>query len=352
MLKAAVVILNWNGENYLRKFLPGVIQNTESPGIQVVVADNGSTDGSVRYLKQHFPDLKVLVFDKNYGFAEGYNKAFAELQAEYFVLLNSDINVTEGWINPLISAMDNDKLVATAMPKIRAYDPEGYFEYAGAAGGFIDGTGYPFCRGRIFDTLEIDYGQYDSPIEVFWTTGACMIVRGPLYKIVGGLDPFFFAHFEEIDLCWRLKNRGYKHLCVPSSTVYHVGGGTLPASNPLKTYLNFRNSLFMLYKNLPEERMNIVIFRRLLLDGLSVFRFLLSGKFRDIWSILSAHASFYRHFRNYRTFRSQEHRFITNDRHKEIYDGSIVIDYFMRKKYTFLALNWHPGRKSSKKSDH
>ncbi len=340
MLKAAVVILNWNGEHFLRTFLPGVVRNTTAPGIEVVVADNGSTDRSIPFLKENFPDLKILEFEKNYGFAEGYNKALSELQAEYFVLLNSDVEVTEGWIHPLIAAMDSDKLIASAMPKIRARELDGYFEYAGAAGGFIDASGYPFCRGRIFDSLEIDYGQYDTPMEVFWTTGACMMVRGPLYKIVGGLDPFFFAHFEEIDLCWRLKNRGYKHICVPSSTVYHVGGGTLPSTNPHKTYLNFRNSLFMLYKNLPGDVLGKTIFRRLLLDGLSALRFLLAGKFRDIWSILSAHASFYRHFRKYRAFRNEERRFITRDSHKEIYPGSIVIDYFIRKKYTFLALRW------------
>ena len=236
--------------------------------------------------------------------------------------------------------MDKDNLVASAMPKIRAYEPEGYFEYAGAAGGFIDASGYPFCRGRIFDSLETDYGQYDNETEVFWTTGACMMVRGPLYKIVGGLDPFFFAHFEEIDLCWRLKNRGYKHIYIPDSTVYHVGGGTLPSSNPWKTYLNFRNSLFMLYKNLPDDKLLGTIFSRLLLDGLSGFRFLLSGKFRDVWSILSAHASFYRHYRKYRLFRKEERRFITRSQHREIYKGSIVIDYFIRKKYTFLSLKW------------
>ncbi|HYW96560.1 MAG TPA: glycosyltransferase family 2 protein [Bacteroidales bacterium] len=342
MLKAAVVILNWNGERFLRKFLPGVITNTEAPGIEVVVADNGSTDGSVAYLEETFPGLRVLKFETNYGFAEGYNLAFSSLEAEYFVLLNSDVEVSKGWIDPLIRAMDNDKLVASVMPKIRAYELDGYFEYAGAAGGFIDASGYPFCRGRIFDSLEADYGQYDSSMEVFWTTGACMMVRGPLYKIVGGLDPFFFAHFEEIDLCWRLKNRGYKHLVIPESVVYHVGGGTLPTSNPWKTYLNFRNSLFMLYKNLPAESLPATIFKRLLLDGLSVIRFLLGAKFRDVWSILSAHVSFYRHFRKYKAFRKEEHRFISRNSHAEMYDGSIVVDYFLRKKYTFLSLKWTP----------
>ncbi len=340
MLKAAVVILNWNGEAHLRKFLPGVVQNTEAPGIEVVIADNGSTDGSLIYLRETFPAIRVIEFEKNYGFAGGYNKALAGLMAEYFVLLNSDVEVTPGWLDPLIKALDNDTLVASAMPKILAYDLPGYFEYAGAAGGFIDSTGYPFCRGRIFDSLEMDYGQYDTQTEVFWTTGACMIVRGPLYKLAGGLDPFFFAHFEEIDLCWRLKNRGYKHLFIPSSTVFHIGGGTLPASNPWKTYLNFRNSLFMLYKNLPGEKLISTIFRRLLLDGLSAGRFLLAAKFRDTWSIVSAHASFYRHYRKYRDFRKEEKRFITRESHRQIYPRSIVIDYFIRKKYTFLSLKW------------
>ncbi len=346
MLKAAVVILNWNGKKFLEEYLEGVVQNTVTPGIEVIVADNGSTDTSVAYLKSNFPSVKLLEFDKNYGFAGGYNRALASLEAEYFVLLNSDVRVTSGWITPLLTAMEKDNLVASCMPKIRAVEPDGYFEYAGAAGGYIDATGYPFCRGRIFDSLETDYGQYNTVAEVFWTTGACMMVRGPLYKILGGLDPFFFAHFEEIDLCWRLKNRGYKLLCVPDSTVYHVGGGTLPSSNPWKTYLNFRNSLFMLYKNLPADKLAGTLFRRLIFDGLSALRFLLSGKFRDIWSILSAHASFYRHFKKYKSFRQQEKRFITREIHNEIYPNSIVLDYFLRKKYTFLSLKWKKPMKS------
>ncbi|MFW5820932.1 MAG: glycosyltransferase family 2 protein [Bacteroidota bacterium] len=340
MLKVAIVILNWNGANYLKRFLPGVISSSDIPEVKVFVADNASSDDSVEMLESDFPEVEVLKFDKNYGFAEGYNRAFKQIESEYFLLLNSDVEVSTNWLDRLIGVMDSDPLIAACAPKIKSYQMKNYFEYAGAAGGFIDKYGYAFCQGRIFDALEPDYGQYDESREVFWTTGACMFVRAPLYKLVGGFDPGFFAHFEEIDLCWRLKNRGYKLMYVPESTIFHVGGGALPRTNPMKTYLNFRNSLFTLYKNLPSHRIIPVILNRLLMDFLSMLRFLRGGKIRDIFAIFRAHWAFYTHFRRYNKFRAREKKFISKYDHKEIYPRSIVWDYFVRKKYTFLSLKW------------
>jgi hypothetical protein len=324
-----------------------VVQTTSRPGLKLYVADNKSTDNSVSLLGKKFPEVELILLDKNYGFAEGYNRALEQIKAEYFLLLNSDVQVTVNWLDPLIQTMDSDPLIAACSPKIKSFDYRDFFEYAGAAGGYIDKYGYAFCRGRIFDSLETDYGQYDVKKEVFWTTGACMLIRGPLYKLAGGLDPDYFAHFEEIDLCWRLKNRGYKFVSVPESTVFHVGGGTLPASNPRKTYLNFRNNLITLYKNLPANRLFRVIFIRLLLDGLSMLRFLRAAKFRDIAAIFRAHFSFYSSIKKYRKYRREERKFINNYDHREIYSRSIVRDYFLRKKYTFISLKWlyHPDFK-------
>lgn len=340
MLKVAIVILNWNGEEYLEKFLPGVIQNSNYKGVRIYVADNASTDNSIARLETEFPEVEIIRLDRNYGFAGGYNKALTQIEAEYFLLLNSDVEVGKGWLPPLINTLDSDTLVAACAPKIKSFEQPDFFEYAGAAGGFIDRYGYAFCQGRIFDSVETDYGQYDKEREIFWTTGACMLIRGPLFKIVGGFDTSFFAHFEEIDLCWRLKNRGYKFKYVPGSTVLHVGGGTLPPSNPRKTYLNFRNNLMALYKNLPDDKLRNIIFTRLLLDGLSVLRFLGKGKFRDIAAIFRAHYFFHGNTRRLKEFRKQERKYINSYSHKEIYPGSIVREFFLRKKYTFISLKW------------
>ena len=251
MIQIAVVILNWNGRHYLEKFLPGVVKYSSEPGIQVVVADNGSTDDSLKFLRQQYPEITIIEFDKNHGYAEGYNKALKLITARYFVLLNSDVEVTPNWLNPLVCLMEQDDKIAVCMPKIRSFDNRGYFEYAGAGGGFIDRFGYPFCRGRILNHIEEDTGQYDSVREIFWASGACLFIRSELFIQSGGFDPGFFAHMEEIDLCWRFKNQGYKILYSPDSIIYHVGGGTLPNQHPGKLYLNFRNNLFVLYKNLP-----------------------------------------------------------------------------------------------------
>ena len=250
-MKTAVVILNWNTEGFLKDFLPGLLCSTaKDEGAEVIVADNASTDGSMDLLKSSFPHVRTIPFDKNYGFTGGYNKAFEQIDCEYFVLINSDIEVTENWLEPLVEWMDNHPECGACAPKLHSWQEREKFEYAGAAGGYIDTFGYPFCRGRILKRLETDCGQYDSPADVFWATGACLMVRSSVYRGLGGLDERFFAHMEEIDLCWRMQLMGYKVSVVPSSVVYHVGGGTLPASSPFKLFLNFRNNLMMLSNNL------------------------------------------------------------------------------------------------------
>jgi GT2 family glycosyltransferase len=341
MLKVAVVILNWNGRAFLERYLPSVQLHSKQTGVEVFVADNGSTDDSLSYLKREFPEIGIVALDKNYGFAEGYNIALAQLEAEYFVLLNSDVEVTSGWLTPLISLLDKNPLVAACMPKILSDERRDLFEYAGAAGGFIDKYGYPFCQGRIFDSVETDYGQYNKSREIFWASGACLMVRGPLYKIAGGLDADFFAHMEEIDLCWRLKNRGYQVLYEPASLVYHLGGGTLPQGNPRKTFLNYRNNLFLLYKNLPENKFRRILFTRMVLDGISSGRFIMKASFKEFYSVLKAHIAFYRGCGRYKRFRMEERKFIVRFNHKEIYQQSIVKQYFINRKYTFQSLHWN-----------
>lgn len=291
-VKVAVVILNWNGKDYLEKFLPNVLQYSKEIA-KIYVADNASTDDSVNYIKNNFPEVGIVINDKNYGFAEGYNVALKKIEAEYFVLLNSDVEVTENWIEPIIELMDKDQSISACQPKIKDYNNKNYFEYAGAAGGFIDYLGYPLCRGRIFNHIEEDKGQYDDIVEIFWATGACMFVRTSVFKELDGLDNHFFAHMEEIDLCWRMKNSGYKVMYHPRSIVYHVGGGTLNKINPKKTYLNFRNNLFLLHKNLPKNKRFKIIFTRLILDGLAGIKMLLEGKPKHTLAILKAHFHFY-----------------------------------------------------------
>lgn len=283
-MKTAVVILNWNGVEMLRKFLPGVVKN--SPEAEIVVADNASTDDSLAWLEAEMPEVRRIVLDKNYGFAEGYNKALAPVEAEYYVLLNSDVEVTDGWLQSMLTYMDAHPEVAACQPKLRCEWDKRMLEYAGACGGYIDSLGYPYCRGRIFDTVEEDNGQYDTIQPIFWATGAALMIRREAYWQVGGLDGRFFAHQEEIDLCWRLRSRGMGIVCIPGSVVYHVGGGTLPKENPRKTYLNFRNNMLLLYKNLPEKRLRRVMFLRFWLDALASLIFLLKGEigsFKAVW---------------------------------------------------------------------
>ena len=297
-MKVAVVILNWNGEQMLRQFLPSVVEHSvlpESLGEAVVyVADNGSHDGSLALLSKEFPTVRTIVFDENYGFADGYNKAFEQIDAEYAVLLNSDVEVTSGWLVPLVEYMDAHPEVAACQPKLMAFHSKKEFEYAGAMGGFLDRYGYPYCRGRIFDTVEEDHGQYDADVPLLWATGACLMTRLAIYKEVGGLDGRFFAHMEEIDLCWRLRCRGYEVRSVATSVVYHVGGATLNAGHPRKTFLNFRNNLLMLYKNLPSSELGRVLFVRALLDYVAAAMFLVKGEWGSTKAVFRARREFRR----------------------------------------------------------
>ncbi len=292
MDKIAVVILNWNGCEMLRSFLPSVVRFSEADGGVVYVADNGSTDASVEMLRREFPTVRLIILKDNNGFADGYNLALKQVDAEYVVLLNSDVEVTEHWLAPLVAFMDAHPEVAACQPKIRSWRQKEQFEYAGAAGGFIDCYGYPFCRGRIFGVVEADSGQYDTVIPIFWATGAALFIRLKDYWEAGGLDGRFFAHMEEIDLCWRLRSRGRQLVCVPQSVVFHVGGATLKKENPHKTFLNFRNNLVMLYKNLPQEELVPVMRMRAILDYTAALSFVLKGQISNALAVLRARRSY------------------------------------------------------------
>ena len=287
-VKTAVVILNWNGAEMLRRFLPSVIEHSQGEGVAVYVADNASTDESCQVVEDEFPSVRLIRLDRNYGFADGYNKALEQVEAEYAVLLNSDVEVGKNWLALMSDYMDAHPKVAACQPKILSWREKTRFEYAGAAGGFIDKYGYPFCRGRIFDWVEEDRGQYDGIMPVFWATGAALMIRLAVYREVGGLDGRFFAHMEEIDLCWRLHSRGYQIVCLPSSEVYHVGGATLKKENPHKTFLNFRNNLLMLYKNLPQRELKPVMRVRKVLDDLAACFFMLKGDMANFRAVLRA----------------------------------------------------------------
>jgi GT2 family glycosyltransferase len=292
MLNCAVVILNWNGVHFLKEFLPVAIQNTSSRS-EIIIADNASTDGSIEYLENEHPQTRVIRLDKNYGFTGGYNKSLVQIEARYFILLNSDVEVTPNWDSPLLDILDSRQDVGAVMPKMLSYFNHNEFEYAGAAGGFIDKYGYPFCRGRVFHTLENDYGQYDGEQEVFWATGACIAVRSNQYHELGGLDDVFFAHMEEIDFCWRLHHQNLKVISTSDSVVYHLGGGTLPKYSSTKSYLNFRNNLIVLYKNLPRKRFTSLYLMRLALDTVAAFYFLAFLNFSGFYIVFKAHAVFH-----------------------------------------------------------
>lgn len=290
MNKVAVVILNYNGEKFLQSFLPSVVKYSGKAAI--IVADNASTDNSIEFLSTNFPTVKCIRLSQNYGFCTGYNKALNQVEAEYFVLLNSDVDVTSGWLDPLVSLLDENPMMGAVQPKILSYHDKNYFEYAGAAGGYIDRLGYPFCRGRIFDSLEQDQGQYNDVKEIFWASGACMLIRSSLYKSLNGLDDDFFAHMEEIDLCWRIKRIGYSVYYNGASTVFHVGGGTMAKANPQKTFLNFRNGLYLIVKNMSWPELSWKLPVRLCLDGLAALRFLYLGQSTHALAILRAHRCF------------------------------------------------------------
>ena len=335
MKKVAVVILNYNGKKFLEEFLPNVIENTDGALADIVVADNASTDGSVEFMRERFPEIRLIINDFNGGFATGYNLALKQIEAEYFVLLNSDIEVTPHWMEPIVDLLDSDPKIAACQPKILSYYEKEKFEYAGASGGFIDRYGYPFCRGRLFQHLEEDRGQYDDVAEVFWATGACMFVRADLYLRHGGLDDSFFAHMEEIDFCWRMKNLNYKIYCCPQSKVYHIGGGTLPKSSARKTYLNFRNNLSLLYKNLPPGCVFWTIAYRILLDWVAAFKFLCNGSLKDYWAVIRAHVAFYKRMPSLRKIRKG----LPNHQVGQVYQRNIVFENFLKGKKTFVELD-------------
>ena len=329
-MHTAVVILNWNGVDHLRQYLPSVLQNTPAE-VRIVVADNGSTDASVEFVEHYYPDVEIVRLDRNYGFAEGYNRALREVEADYYVLLNSDVEVTPHWIEPLLAMLNTDEKVAAVAPKLLSFTELTRFEYAGAAGGFIDFLGYPFCRGRILSTTEQDCGQYDTPREVFWASGAAFCCRAEVFHSLGGFDGDFFAHMEEIDLCWRMQLAGYKVMCEPRSVVYHLGGGTLPNESPRKLYLNYRNNLSMLFKCAPAWQRCVVAVARPAADMLSALIYLLKGQpslasatLHAYWDFLRLHRSLAKKRHAVRTSRKAESR--------QIYRGSIILRYALGKK--------------------
>lgn len=329
-MKVKIVILNWNGRAHLERFLPSVVAH--SGEASVVVADNGSNDDSVPFLREHYPQVELLQLDQNYGFAEGYNRALSRIEADCYVLLNSDVEVEEGWLNPLVARLAADEKVAALAPKIISYERKSDFEYAGAAGGFIDCFGYPFCRGRILDTIEKDQGQYDTAREVFWASGACMVVRADLFHKLGGFDGDFFAHMEEIDLCWRMQLAGYRVMVVPRSRVFHLGGGTLPNNSARKLYLNYRNNLSMLFKNLSRRSLLPVLFARMVLDGMSAMVFLLQRRPDFFKVVFRAHMDFYHALGTLRIKRRVIQQSRIASASSNIYKGSIILRHALGKR--------------------
>jgi GT2 family glycosyltransferase len=334
----AIVILNWNGEKLLPQFLPSVIQYSQPEGTEIIVADNGSTDGSMTLLEEQFPEVTRLQLPCNYGFARGYNEALEQIDAKYYILLNSDVEVTEGWLEPLISILEKDETVAAVQPKILSWHHKNEFEYGGAAGGFIDRLGFPFCRGRVLNVVEKDEGQYNDEANIFWASGACFAIRSSLFHKSGGFDSDFWAHMEEIDLCWRLKNFGYQIRYTPYSQVYHLGGGSLPYDNPRKLFLNFRNSLFMLYKNCPPNRLLKVLVVRMILDGTAAFKLLAEGNLNGISSVLKAHWALYSNWSKLKDRRRMLKSMVTPKWHEEILSKSLVWKFYIQKKKTFTEL--------------
>ncbi len=333
MARVSVVILNYNGKYFLEKFLPTVIKF--SPECEIIVADNGSNDDSLEFVRSRFPEVKSLDLHENHGFCKGYNLALDHVQSEYSVIINSDVEVTENWLSPMVKLMDSDPKIAAIQPKLLDYHYRDKFEYAGGAGGYIDKFGYPFCRGRIFDTIETDTGQYDDTREIFWATGATFIIRTELFKRYGGFDEDFFAHMEEIDLCWRMKRDVYKIFYCGESFVYHVGGGTLNYTNPYKTYLNFRNSLMVMIKNLPTGQLLWKLPVRWLIDYVAVLKFLLTGEIKNALKIIQAHLYILKNFK--RNFKKRGD--VTPKRLAGLYPGFLLLDYHLKRKRKFSELN-------------
>jgi GT2 family glycosyltransferase len=339
MIKTAVVILNWNGLAWLQKFLGTVIKFSAGGDTAVYVADNGSSDGSADWVNKNFNDVTIIRFERNYGFAGGYNLALKQIRAKYFVLLNSDVEVTESWLMPLVKYMDQNDDVASCQPKIRSFDRKEYFEYAGAAGGYIDKLGYTFCRGRIFDHVERDNGQYDDYTDIFWSTGACMMVKSDAWSKCGGFDDDFFAHMEEIDLCWRFHLAGFRVSYVPESVVYHAGGGALPYDSGLKTYLNFRNNLFLLYKNLPDNKLHKTIFLRKILDGTAAVMFIFKGRIVNVKAVWKAHTDYCKNIKSLKGKRESVRKLTISQTCRQILNKSIVFRFYIKGEKTFNRLN-------------
>ena len=338
MDKVAIVILNWNGRQMLEQYLPSVLQYSKDEAT-VYVADNASTDDSLAFLEQHYPEVKRIRLDKNWGFAEGYNKALAQIEAQYYLLLNSDIEVTHHWLTPLIEHLDNHPETAACQPKLLSIFDKDRFEYAGASGGYLDRLGYPFCRGRIFETVETDNGQYDAEADILWATGAALMIRAKDYWDVKGLDGRFFAHNEEIDMCWRLRIRGRRIVCLPDSYVYHVGGGTLPKGNPMKTYLNFRNNLTMLYKCLPDSELQYVMRWRWFLDYLAAWQTLLMNhNWGDFKAIYRARRDFQRWKHDFAADRREIQAQRQGEKIPEQKDFSLLWQYYAKGRKLFSAL--------------
>lgn len=330
MKTTSIVILNYNGKKHLKTYLPSVVEHSAEH--RIIVADNGSTDDSVIYVQENFKSVELLLNPKNLGFAGGYNWALSQVESDYYILLNSDVEVTKNWVSPLIQLLESSDSIVACQPKICSFENKEKFEYAGAAGGFIDKFGYPFCQGRIFDTTETDNGQYDTNREVFWASGACLAIKADEFHAVNGFDNAFYAHMEEIDLCWRLKLRGKKVFYAHSSTVYHLGGGTLNKSNPKKTYLNYRNNLAMLLKNLPSSKVIPIVLVRMCLDGISAILYLLQGHFKDFWAVIVSHFAFYRRVPAILKKRNNPKSVSL------VYSKSVVKDYFIKKQKTFSEL--------------
>lgn len=340
--KVAVVILNYNGKHWLQQFLPNVLQYSTAPNVTIYVADNASTDDSVSYIQTNFPTVKIIQNAVNTGYAGGYNEALKQVQSDYYVLLNSDVEVSANWIENTIHYMQQDDLIAACQPKIVSYHEKNKFEYAGAAGGFIDKYGYPFCRGRMFDTCETDNGQYNTSDEIFWASGACLFIRASLFHEVGGLDADFFAHMEEIDLCWRLKNLGYKICYCAESTVYHVGGGTLNKSNPKKTFLNFRNNRALLHKNYDANTLKKIEKTRNFLDLIAWIKAVLSGNFEEAKAIKAALAEYQLNKEkwNRKQLSNEQLKSVASPNKIGIFNGSIVLNYFLKRIKKYSQLKW------------
>ena len=329
-MKLAIVILNWNGKALLEQFMPSVIKHSQ--GADIYVADNASSDDSVAFVKANFPTVKIIQNTENGGYAKGYNDALKHIDADVYCLMNSDIEVTHNWLLPIVEEFKNHQDTAIVQPKLLDYKNKSQFEYAGAAGGFIDKLGYPYCRGRIFTTIEHDHGQYNDRTDIFWATGACLFIRKDVFEALGGFDESFFAHMEEVDLCWRAFNQGFETKYIGASTIYHVGGATLQSNNPKKTYLNFRNSLFALVKN-AEGNLSFLILCRLILDGVAGIRFLLQLKGVHTLAIINAHLSFYKHFSKLLRFRKS-----SLQRQNYYQKTSIVVSYYLKNRKTFDCL--------------